>query len=365
MRRGAALLLLALAVTACGPLGQQVDPPALAAALDAPLPDRLSDLGVLRRDADTLAPAAGIAYGLAHPLFSDYARKYRTLHLPPGGVARAAASDATTLAFPVGTWITKTFYYPLRAGRVVLAAAPAFAGPEAPLATGGMRLLETRVLRHRETGWEAVSYVWDEDGREAFKARAGALFTLAPEAGDPFDYLVPDANQCAGCHATDHGSGALAPIGPKPGNLAGVRLGSEDQYAHWRARGLVQGPAAQAWPELGPGAVRAYLDVNCAHCHSDVGAADTAGLHLGYEAPRDALGLCKSPVAAGRGSGGRAYDIRPGAPDASILLYRMDHRDPGVMMPELGRSLVHREGVAAVRAWISDLEGDCDAGRVL
>lgn len=378
--RGAILLLLALCAGACAPSGETP-----LADLDAPLPERLSELGVLRRDAETLAPAAGVAYALGHPLFSDYARKYRTVHLPPGTAARAAASAAATLVFPVGTWITKTFYYPAREGRVTLDtgaafadstfagaafagaafAGAAFAGPDTPLATDGMRLLETRVLRHTAAGWEAVSYVWDEAGREAFKARAGALFTLTAESGEAFDYLVPDANQCAGCHATDHGSGTLAPIGPKPGNLAAVRLDAGDQYAHWRARGLVAGDAAEPWPATGAGAVRAYLDANCAHCHSDVGAADTAGLDLGYEAPRAALGVCKPPVAAGRGSGGRAYDVSPGDPDASILLYRMDHRDPGVMMPELGRSLVHNEGVADVRAWIAAMEGACDAGRML
>lgn len=357
-----ALLLLVLGVAACAPPGQEVR---TQAPLDGPLPERLSELGVLLRDPDALGPISGVAYDLGHPLFSDYARKYRTVHLPAGAAARPAGGDAATLRFPVGTWITKTFYYPARDGRVRLGAAPIFAGPEAPLATTDMRLLETRVLRHTASGWEAVSYVWGEDGREAFKARAGALFTLASDDGEVFDYLVPDANQCAGCHATDHGSGALAPIGPKPGNLAAVRVGEVDQYTAWRDRGLVQGPAAEPWPRVGAGAVRAYLDANCAHCHSDVGAADTAGLDLGFDAPREALGLCKSPVAAGRGSGGRAWDLSPGDPDASILLYRMDHRDPGVMMPELGRSLVHREGVAAVRAWISAMEGDCDAGQLL
>ena len=359
MRPAAALLLLAFWIAGCAP-----ETPAGPARLDAPLPARLSELRVLERRAD-LVPVGGVAYALGHPLFSDYARKYRTVHLPPGATA-VAAGDAATLDFPVGTHLTKTFYYPVRGGAVVLAEPGVFRGPDVALDTTGVRLLETRVLRRTEAGWEAVSYVWDEDGRDARKARTGALIPLATTDGGAFDYLVPDANQCAGCHATDHGSGALAPIGPKPGNLAAVTLaGAGDQYADWRRRGLVAGPAAGAWPETGDGAARAYLDVNCAHCHSAVGAADTAGLDLGFEAAPDALGVCKSPVAAGRGSGGRAYDVWPGRADASILLYRMDHTDPGVMMPELGRSLVHAEGVERIRAWIDRMEGDCDAGQLL
>jgi hypothetical protein len=71
------------------------------------------------------------------------------------------------------------------------------------------------------------------------------------------------------------------------------------------------------------------------------------------------LGICKSPVAAGKGSGGRQFGIHPGQPDRSILVYRMEANDPGVMMPEIGRAVAHEEGVALVREWIEGLEGGC------
>ncbi|MHC5540015.1 hypothetical protein ACYOEI_17490, partial [Singulisphaera rosea] len=66
-----------------------------------------------------------------------------------------------------------------------------------------------------------------------------------------------------------------------------------------------------------------------------------------------AIGIGKTPVAAGIGSGGLAYDIVPGAPDQSILAYRIASTHPGVMMPELGKRLVHDEGVALIRQWIA------------
>src|SRR5262249_8627575 len=43
----------------------------------------------------------------------------------------------------------------------------------------------------------------------------------------------------------------------------------------------------------------------------------------------------------------------PGEPDRSILVYRISSTHPSVMMPELGKRLVHEEGVALVREWIS------------
>ena len=64
----------------------------------------------------------------------------------------------------------------------------------------------------------------------------------------------------------------------------------------------------------------------------------------------------KRPVAAGKGAGQLQFDVVPGDPDASILLYRMVSLDPGAMMPELGRSMVDAEGVELVRAWIAGLE---------
>ena len=60
-------------------------------------------------------------------------------------------------------------------------------------------------------------------------------------------------------------------------------------------------------------------------------------------------------MAAGLGSGGLQYDIVPGQPDQSILAYRIASTHPGVMMPELGKRLVHDEGVALVRQWIASM----------
>jgi hypothetical protein len=101
---------------------------------------------------------------------------------------------------------------------------------------------------------------------------------------------------------------------------------------------------------------RAWLESNCAHCHQAGGHAQSTGLYLMADItePRT-LGVCKLPIAAGTATGGRQYGIVPGQPDASILVYRIESTNPGEMMPELGRSLVHAEGVAVVREWIAGM----------
>jgi hypothetical protein len=60
-------------------------------------------------------------------------------------------------------------------------------------------------------------------------------------------------------------------------------------------------------------------------------------------------------VAAGRGSGGHEFSILPGQPDRSILLHRMLSSEPGVMMPQFGRALIHEDGVALIRQWIASM----------
>jgi hypothetical protein len=74
-----------------------------------------------------------------------------------------------------------------------------------------------------------------------------------------------------------------------------------------------------------------------------------------YQTEARKRGIFKPPVAAGKGSGDLEYSIVPGHPENSILLYRMMSNDPGIMMPEVGRSVVHEEGVALISEYIAGL----------
>ena len=105
---------------------------------------------------------------------------------------------------------------------------------------------------------------------------------------------------------------------------------------------------------------RAYLDINCAHCHQAQATASNTALRLDAFAPVGwQMGLCKPSVAAGKGTGDRLFGIVPGQPDASIMAFRMASAEGGVMMPELGRSTIHEDGLRLVRQWITALPGQC------
>jgi len=339
-------------------------------------PERLSEWGLVLAEGGRLVPNERVLpYTLNMPLFSDYAQKLRTVWMPEGRTARYRATGDWD--FPVGTVLTKTFYYPVAGPDAVYAQArePLFDG--AALALERVRLVETRLLVNQADGWEAYPYVWNEAQTEATLRPVGDMLALRLVAADgrerPFTYVVPDANQCGGCHRPDHTSKELRPLGPKTRHLnaAGAAAPGGDQLAAWTEAGYLAGapPAAEAprlarWDGSGGGDVaaraRAYLDVNCGHCHNPRGAADTSGLFLDIDtADARRLGRCKPPVAAGRGSGNRRYSIVPGDPDASILVYRMQTGDPAAAMPELGRALVHEEGVALIREWIAGMPGEC------
>jgi len=345
-------------------------------------PERLSEWHLLEQRDGKLVPNDGVTpYDLNSPLFSDYAHKLRTVLLPAGTSIRYG-EDA--FEFPVGTVISKTFYYP-RAGagsdgriavRKVLAQSQG-----APLDLAQVRLLETRLLINTASGWVAIPYVWNAEQTEATLALAGDVLSLelvSDTGRQPFAYLVPDTNQCAGCHALEHHSQKIEPIGIRARHLNKTyRYGeeSENQLFHWQKAGLLAGAPAPAqaprnarWDDASDADIearaRAYLDVNCGHCHRPRGAASTSGLLLhAQETDRVRLGACKIPIATGRGSGDALFDIVPGAPDQSILLHRMLSTEADVAMPELGRSLVHAEGVALIRDWIASLHGGCPAPR--
>jgi uncharacterized repeat protein (TIGR03806 family) len=355
----AALLFLALA--ACGdnlegdgPVGGGGEELCLPPDGDAAFFDLdqepCQQLSSYRFFADGPAQVAGegvVPYDVNSALFSDYAGKHRFLYLP-GPMAYA---ESGVFELPVGSVLIKTFSYP-------------------------EQLVETRLLVHREEGWEGLVYVWDEEQTDAHLQKAGGIVPVEWVDGEgeahELRYIVPNVNQCVNCHVAGDAS---QPIGIQARHLNRdfpYDGGSDNQLAALAARGLLTGapadpadaPRAAVWDDPESGTLderaRAWLDINCAHCHSPTGPARTSGLDLRAEQVEPALyGVCKTPVAAGAGSGGLEYSIVPGQPDESILVFRLESVEPAIRMPEILRQTVHTESVALMREWIASLEGDC------
>lgn len=315
---------------------------------------KLSDHGFFTGDLKDLSPAEGvIPYALNAALFTDYAFKKRFIKLPDG--MKANYNSGEVLDFPEGAVLIKNFYYPAD-----------FRKPEENL-----RILETRLLVKESGVWKALPYIWNDEQTEAFLTVAGKNLDVTWTHHDgvvrTIKYSVPNMNQCKGCHLKGD---AVMPIGPSARQLNGdyaYPQGKMNQLAHWQQLNVIEGmPSLEHVPLLASyedervsldKRARAWLEINCAHCHRADGPAKNSGLHLlADEKDLAKLGVGKAPVAAGKGSGGLLYDIVPGKPDESILQFRIESIHPGIMMPELGRSLVHEEGVALVKKWISEMK---------
>jgi uncharacterized repeat protein (TIGR03806 family) len=335
--------------------------------------------------ADITNPTTGIngdkslPYALSTQLFTDYASKYRFAVMPSD--SSATYTENETFEMPVGTVLIKTFSLPTDTS---------VRGFE------NETLVETRLLIHRENGWVALPYVWDETGSDATLKKFGLTIadTTLTHKGDEltFDYIVPATSDCKQCHQLEEldtngnpieGTGKFAPIGPKARLLNysySYADGDDNQLTKWVEKNMLTGVPtdlssiasipnytdddADSLTPLSTEALtvmaKGYLDINCAHCHRPEGSASNTGFHVefwrDFATEQTKHGVCKQPIAfAGEGLG---YDIEPGDPEMSIVYERVNSKDPKVRMPEIGRSTIHIEGVALIKEWITRLDDE-------
>ncbi|MCD2422637.1 hypothetical protein LQ567_07690 [Niabella pedocola] len=310
--------------------------------------NKLSDYGFFKGAIKELVPNSGVVrYELHTPLFTDYTVKDRFIVLP--GDSQMHYVSRGPLQFPDATVIIKNFAYTNEQHQKVM--------------------IETRLLVKdpADHEWKVMNYLWNKEQTDAVKHITGARVPIRflDDRQVPVStiYQVPNTNDCKRCHTQE---GALMPIGPKARNLnfSPAFLGS-NQLADWVNRHMITGVPDVSTVEQLPAwndaqhytleqRARAYLDVNCAHCHTRSGDAYNTGLFLEYEQKDpQALGILKSPVSAGGGAGGLNYDLVPGDATHSILAYRMSSTEPGTAMPELARTVIHKEGVKLIVDWIN------------
>ncbi len=313
-------------------------PCAAEAPLPEPLPERLADTGWGHLEMLPFSPQ--------YPLWTDGADKRRWLHLPEGRFIDASRPDAWE--FPPGTRLWKEF---------------GFAG----------RPVETRYIERLPDGrWRYASYLWEADGRSARLAPERGV-TLAVQGAPGGRYTVPGRLDCTACH-----EGAPVPVlgasalqlspdrDPLAPHAAPARPGDADLptlIARGWLRGLpaallVQPPriAAQSPVER---AAFGYLHANCGHCHNDHGAPVALVLAQSAADPAGSAARVRAALLDGpdrwrpAGAGPDARLVVPGQPAASLLLARLQTRDPLRQMPPLGTRQADAEGVAAVTSWIN------------
>jgi uncharacterized repeat protein (TIGR03806 family) len=249
----------------------------------------LSEYHIFKGTANDLIPEDGFyEYTLATTLFSDYAEKQRLIKLPNG--IRLTKIDDDLPDFPEGTMIVKTFYY-FHDKRDV---------------SKGKRIIETRLLVKENGLWNAATYLWNDTQTDGQLLESGINTNVnwITETGQHrvVSYHVPNKRECATCH---NSGGSLTPIGPKLRNMNfDVTLSGQpvNQLQHLQDVGVLNsfnhtqvGSLPQAF-NSGSGLserARAYLEINCAHCHNAAGDAAKTDLFMQYKLPLEQTDIVK------------------------------------------------------------------------
>ena len=312
----------------------------------------LSEYNFFKGDLKDLEPIASVLpYDLNSPLFSDYAHKKRFVWMPEGTTA-SYNSDYTPLDFPVGGMLIKNFFYDnVQPGNTT-------------------RIIETRLMYMTEDGWDFAKYVWNDDQTEATFTDNGSFIDIDWIDDDgtskSVNYRIPSRNECFSCH---NKFGTPLPIGPKPQNLNRNYTytdGAFNQLSKWIDFGYLADNLPSSivstvnWEDTTLPLelrVRSYLDINCAHCHSEESYCEYRPLRLAFNENDDDInkGVCVTPDTQ---IPTYTHIVSSGKIDKSILHFRISSTEEQYRMPLLGRTLQHAEGVRLIEEWINSPEGE-------
>jgi uncharacterized repeat protein (TIGR03806 family) len=303
----------------------------LAPPVVAEFRQNLSELNLFQGNLMDLQPSIyTFLYRLNSTLYSDYSLKQRIVALPLGA-SMTYLNDGLP-NFPDNTVIAKTFYYNLDDRNLSL----------------GKKIIETRVMIKINGTWEFGDYIWNESQSEASLDNNGSVVPVSWIDNDGADrsvnYQIPSVEDCFTCHQNNRNSTL---IGPKLRSM-NFNINGANQLQNFINNGqLVNAPDVSTigqlpnWEDTTQSdeqRVRAYFDMNCAHCHS------AGGYHtLNYF---DALNVAYETRFADSHIFNERYSI----------IARMQTSVDGYSMPFLGVSTPHQEALDLIVPYLESLE---------
>lgn len=226
--------------------------------------DSLSSYEIFEGTPSNLTPTEDFELlELSSVLFTDYSHKQRLVKIPSG--TQMIKSSDETIDFPNGTILTKTFF---------------FYNDERDT-TLGKRIIETRLEIKENDVWNVATYIWNQNQTNAILELNGfdTPIVWVDENGisRSTTYHIPAENECMTCHQSNS---KMTPLGPTLLNLNRnvERNGSTlNQLTHLQNVGVLNNFSVNqisqmvdyndfnaSLEERG----RAYLAMNCAHCHN-------------------------------------------------------------------------------------------------
>ncbi len=315
--------------------------------------DNLSEYNFFNGDLANQEPVYGVLpYKPISTLFTDYAKKKRFIWMPDGLQANYVESYEL-LEMPVGTILIKTFYYDqVQPGNTT-------------------RNIETRLIYRTTAGWEFAEYVWNESQTEASLDMLGSFTEvnwIQDGVNRTINYRVPSESECFTCHKTQLDP---IPIGLKPQHINSDYVyssGNMNQLQKMISMGYLSDnlptniETVIDWTDTSQPIdlrMRSYVDINCAHCHSDDRHCDYRPVRFAFNESADNinLGVCVDPETP---IPPNTKIVVPGDLDTSVLYFRVNSEAEEYRMPLLGRTIRDEAAVAMVAEWINSLTETCD-----
>lgn len=348
----------------------------------ADFPHRLSETGLFR-SVVRHEPADGVLpFSINAPQWSDYATAERWLGLP-NDTSIGLQNRPTKVE---GSMFSRTMDYPNDSVLMKTLSLEMVHGDPST-----KRKIETQILHFNGYDWRGYSYRWNDEQTDAHLVDATgntAIFDIDDEAAPGGNrrqtWQFPSRMECIRCH-NPWAEFSLA------FNVAQLNRHDEvtrnNQFVWLQQMGVFHhspqnlppaDPFAVAEPapplderpqlvdpfdesvDLGQRA-RAYLHVNCAHCHRFNGGG-AAKIYLPFDMPIHKTEAIETRPTQGTFGIHDAMIIAPTDPYRSVLYFRMAKVGPG-HMPHLGSQFVDQRGLSLIHDWIHLLPPDMDIAK--
>ena len=301
-------------------------------------PRTLSQTAIFESAAEQLPAPGVVGYSIQAEMWADGASSQRWVAIPND---QHIGSQSPNWSFPKNSVLVKSLMLETRRGDPT-----------------SRRRVETQLLHFDGTDWMPYAYQWNESQTDA---------ALVGAAGAEQEFVIEESGsqriqtwhfagraECQRCH--NKYSGTV--LGFNVPQLH--REGAASQLDQFARMGLITNevPREQRICLANPNdksasldaRARAYLHVNCAHCHRmSAGGAVLSYIH--FDLPLDKTNMLAAP-SQGDFKMQNAKVIAPSEPFRSVLLYRMSKLGGG-KMPRLGSAEIDSDGIALIADWIS------------
>lgn len=323
-------------------------------AANSEFPVKLSDTGLFA-DIKGHKPSAGVLpYEINASAWADHATAEFLLGLPGDSRLDVYTGTNTQIGYIAGHWkfptdgvLVKTISLEMKTGDPT-----------------SQQRIETQILHFNGDMWHGYSYLWNDEQTDAFLAPVtGANRTLtvsdpaAPEGKRVQNWHIPSRSECLLCHTTRSGSLAAFHSNQLNRDVGGKNqldaLASAGVFVHAlpEKRDTIVSPH-DAGADITQRA-RAYLHINCAHCHRR-GGGGTAAFDVRHENPLEKAKLLGERPTQGTFDIHGAQVVAAGDPYRSVLYYRMAKLGRG-HMPQFGATQIDAKGVELMHDWIAQL----------